>query len=256
MKSPYGLIYGPHESIRLGLSLGIDLAPMTCTFDCVYCERGRTLLKIQNPSQFHNKVCKERFIEELRRNLVKRDLQKLKSIAFSGTGEPTLDTRLDEFIRYVKKESSIPVNVITNSSLLAYSEIRGRLSEADQVIAKMNAASNSVFYSMHRPADRGLTPEKIAEGMSRLVEEGRTEVVVEVLLITSRPGGPLTNDTREEIKKISKTLKEVQPSKIHIHTIRRPPAHPLVRPVSRDLLLRSTNELRKKLGKEKVQVFF
>ena len=179
----------------------------------------------------------------------------MQSIVFSGTGEPTLDTRLDEFIRYVKKESSIPVKVITNSSLLTCSEIRRRLSEADQVIAKMNAASNSVFRSMHRPADIGLTPKKIPEGISRLVEEGRTEVLVEVLLITSSPGGPLTNDTKEEIKKISKTLKEVQPSKVHIHTIRRSPAHPLVRPVGRDLLLRSTNELRKDLGRERVQVF-
>jgi wyosine [tRNA(Phe)-imidazoG37] synthetase (radical SAM superfamily) len=255
MKSPYGLVYGPHKSIRLGLSLGIDLTPMTCTFDCVYCERGRTLLKIQNPSQVHSKVCKKEFIEELRRNLVKQDQQKFKSIVFSGTGEPTLDTRLDEFIRYVKKESSIPVKVFTNSSLLTRSEIRRRLSEADQVIAKMNTASNSVFWSMHRPADRRLSPEKIAEGISRLVEEGRTEVVVEVLLITSYPGGLLTNDTREEIRRISKTLKEVQPSKVHIHTIRRPPAHPLVRPVSKDLLLRSMNKLKKDLGKEKVQVF-
>ena len=65
MESPYGLVYGPHESLRLGLSLGIDLAPMTCTFDCVYCERGRTILKIQNPSQFHSMVCKEEFIREL-----------------------------------------------------------------------------------------------------------------------------------------------------------------------------------------------
>lgn len=255
MESPYSLVYGPHESIRLGLSLGIDLTPMTCTFDCVYCERGRTLLKIQKPSQFHSKVCGEEFIEELRRYLLKPDQQKLKSITFSGTGEPTLDPKLDEFIRYVKKESSIPVKVITNSSLLTRSEIRRKLSEADEVIAKMNTVSNSIFWSMHRPADRKLSPEKITEGICKLVEEGRTEVVIEVLLITSYPGGPLTNDTKEEIRKISRTLKEVQPRKVHIHTIRRPPAHPLVRPVSRNLLLRYVNEFRNKLGREKIQVF-
>jgi wyosine [tRNA(Phe)-imidazoG37] synthetase (radical SAM superfamily) len=255
MESPYGLIYGPHESIRLGLSLGIDLTPMTCTFDCVYCERGRTLLKIQDPSQFQSKVSREEFTEKLRRILLKHDQKKLRSITFSGSGEPTLDPRLDEIIRCTKKASSIPVKVITNASLLTRSEIRKKISEADQVISKMNATSNGVFWSMHRPADRRLSPEKIVEGISKLVEEGRTEVVVEVLLISSYPGGPLTNDTDEEIKRISNTLKEIQPRKVQIHTIRRPPAHPLVRPVSRTLLLRSTKELRTQLGKEKVQVF-
>ena len=36
--------YGPFQSRRLGLSLGINLLPdyKLCTFDCVYCEIGRT----------------------------------------------------------------------------------------------------------------------------------------------------------------------------------------------------------------------
>jgi wyosine [tRNA(Phe)-imidazoG37] synthetase (radical SAM superfamily) len=36
-------IYGPVPSRRLGRSLGIDLVPFkTCTYDCVYCQLGRT----------------------------------------------------------------------------------------------------------------------------------------------------------------------------------------------------------------------
>mgnify|MGYP001030622774 CR=1 FL=1 len=36
-------VYGPVPSRRLGRSLGVDLVPQkTCTYDCVYCQLGRT----------------------------------------------------------------------------------------------------------------------------------------------------------------------------------------------------------------------
>ena len=39
----YRYLFGPVPSRRLGRSLGIDLVPLkTCTFDCVFCQVGRT----------------------------------------------------------------------------------------------------------------------------------------------------------------------------------------------------------------------
>jgi len=39
-------IFGPVPSRRLGRSLGVDLVPFkTCTYDCVYCQLGRTTCK-------------------------------------------------------------------------------------------------------------------------------------------------------------------------------------------------------------------
>ncbi|HPO09067.1 MAG TPA: radical SAM protein, partial [bacterium] len=36
-------VFGPVPSRRLGRSLGIDLLPLkTCSFNCVYCQVGRT----------------------------------------------------------------------------------------------------------------------------------------------------------------------------------------------------------------------
>lgn len=255
IKPPYGLVYGPHESIRLGLSLGIDLTPMTCNFDCVYCERGRTLIKIRDPSEFRNRVCEEKFVKELSRGLSRVGKRKLDSITFSGTGEPTLEPRIKRFIEVTKGESSIPVRVITNSSLLARSEIRRGLSDTDEIIVKMNTASNSIFWSMHRPADRGLSADKIVEGVRELVDEGRTEVTVEVLLVSSSPGGPITNDSKKEVDRIAGILERIRPAKVQIHTVRRKPSHPLVGPVSREFLQWSIGEFRGRLGRENVQVF-
>jgi len=38
------IIYGPVASWRLGKSLGIDLISRekTCSFDCIYCQLGKT----------------------------------------------------------------------------------------------------------------------------------------------------------------------------------------------------------------------
>jgi len=249
------LVYGPHDSVRLGLSLGVDLTPMTCTFDCIYCERGRTLVKIRNPSEFRSEVCVEAFLRELKRSLAETAGRGLRSITFSGTGEPTIEPRLHEFIRAAKRESRIPIRVITNSSLLTRPKVRKMLQEADEVIAKMNTVSNDIFWSMHQPADPNLTTEKIIDGIGRLIEEGGTDVTVEVLFTKSLPGGPITNDTKMEAVKIAEALRELRPSRVQIHTVRRKPPHPLVRPVSRGFLLWVLGEFRRKLGREAVQVF-
>ena len=42
-------IFGPVPSRRLGRSLGVDLVPFkTCTYDCIYCQLGRTTKLIDN----------------------------------------------------------------------------------------------------------------------------------------------------------------------------------------------------------------
>ncbi len=39
-------VFGPVPSRRLGRSLGVDLVPFkTCSYDCIYCQLGRTTCK-------------------------------------------------------------------------------------------------------------------------------------------------------------------------------------------------------------------
>jgi len=255
MRPPYGLVYGPHDSIRLGLSLGVDLTPMTCTFSCVYCERGRTLVKIKDPSEFRSEVCRERLIEELQKGMVRAGRRRLRSITFSGTGEPTLEPRLGEFIQAVRGESSIPVKVITNSSLLTRPGVRRSVSEADEVIVKMNTVSDGIFWSMHEPADQHLSVQRILEGVGGLLGEEKTDVTIEVLFASSIPGGPVTNSNKEEGRRIARTLRQLGARKVQIHTVRRSPAHPMVGPASEEFLLWALREFRRELGAEGVQLF-
>ena len=54
-KNEYRYIYGPVPSWRLGSSLGID--PISrddkmCSFDCIYCQIGRTGILTQEREEF------------------------------------------------------------------------------------------------------------------------------------------------------------------------------------------------------------
>ncbi|MFA7183458.1 MAG: radical SAM protein, partial [Victivallales bacterium] len=105
-------IFGPVPSRRLGRSLGIDLAPFkTCTYDCIYCQLGRTTCKTMERREW---MPLDKIVAELKEKL---DTEP-DYITLGGSGEPTLHSRLDELIAAIRSMTAIPIAVITNGSLL------------------------------------------------------------------------------------------------------------------------------------------
>ncbi|MEW6227849.1 MAG: radical SAM protein [Bacillota bacterium] len=89
-------VFGPVPSRRLGLSLGVDVVPLkTCSFDCTYCQLGRTTCKTTQRGSFAR-------IEEVVADL-KLVLPQVRAdyITFSGSGEPTLSLDLGKLIKEV-----------------------------------------------------------------------------------------------------------------------------------------------------------
>ena len=146
-KKNYKYIYGPVPSWRLGSSLGID--PLSrgekiCTFDCVYCQIGKTKLLTDKREVF---VKVENIVEELN-NLPHI---KIDYITFSGTGEPTLAKNLGQMIKTIKKIRNEKIAVLTNSSLINREDVQKDLLAADFVVAKLDAPSQSIFESVNHP---------------------------------------------------------------------------------------------------------
>ena len=113
MKSEKKYTYGPVPSRRLGFSLGIDIIPFKhCTFDCVYCQLGRTTFKTDQRSEY---TPADEIIEEIKKTLATKD--RIEYLTFSGSGEPTLHSRLGYIISSIKEFSNTPVAVLTNGSL-------------------------------------------------------------------------------------------------------------------------------------------
>src|SRR5574344_1704264 len=92
-------VFGPIHSRRLGVSLGINLAPIDgkiCSFDCVYCEAGYNSQgqgKAGVPSREHVKKTLAHKLETM-----KAEGQPLDVITFSGNGEPTVHPQFEEII--------------------------------------------------------------------------------------------------------------------------------------------------------------
>lgn len=206
-------IYGPVPSWRLGRSLGVDVIPFKiCSFNCIYCETGRTTNLTLERKEY---VPKTSVIEELKAFLSKR--KNIDYITFSGSGEPTLNSRIGEMINEVKKLTDIPVAVVTNSSLLNREEVRRELREADVVLPSLDVVSRSLFESLNRPHP-SLKIEEIIEGLIKFRKEFRNKIWLEILLVKGINDGP------EEIQKLAEIIEKIKPDKVQLNTVVRPPA--------------------------------
>ena len=141
-------VFGPVPSRRLGRSLGVDLVPAkTCTYDCIYCESGRTThLTVERFSPYSV----QEIVDEIQQHLGRTSCSP-EIITLSGAGEPTLNRDLGDLISRIRNLTHLPVAVLTNGSLLGLKEVRHDLAGADLVLPSLDAVSVEVFNRINRP---------------------------------------------------------------------------------------------------------
>jgi len=227
-------IFGPVPSRRLGRSLGVDLVPYkTCTFDCIYCDLGRTTRKTISRQSY---VSPEEIQGELELYLSALD-KKPDFITLSGSGEPTLNTNIGEIIRRIKDITSIPVAILTNSSLLSLDKVRRDLSEADVVLPSLDAVTPAFFEYINRP-HASLRIEEIISGLIQFRKQYRGKIWLEILFCRG------VNDGKDEVEKLKKVIEKIEPDRVQLNTPVRPPAEDFAFP----LILAQLEEIRKTLG--------
>jgi wyosine [tRNA(Phe)-imidazoG37] synthetase (radical SAM superfamily) len=205
-------VFGPVPSRRLGLSLGVDLIPpKTCSYDCLYCQVGRTTRRSVEPRVFEPV---QAVISELR-----DCFQRIKPdfVTFSGSGEPTLHSGIGEVIAFVKNETDLKVAVLTNGSLLWMEQVREKLLAADVLMPTLSTVNEATFGKIHQPHP-DLRLRKVIDGLKMLRHAYRGELQVEVMLLAG------LNDKEEELIELKRVLEEVAPDKIQLNTVVRPPA--------------------------------
>ncbi len=224
----YRHLFGPVPSRRLGASLGVDLVPQkTCTYNCVYCECGRTTSLTCERREY---VPTERVIAELDDCLGKRP--DLDYVTFAGSGEPTLHAGIGEIIAFIKdRYPHYRVAVLTGSALLADRGVRGALMRADLVVPSLDAVSEGVFSAINRPCP-GLTAEGVLAGLLDFAREYPGEIRLEVFIV------PGINDTEEEIRLLKDAVAAIKPHRVQVNTLDRPGTDIRVRAASRGALER------------------
>jgi len=219
-------LYGPVPSRRLGRSLGIDLVPFkTCTYDCVYCQLGRTTNKTLERKRY---VAVEEVLAELERKLAEKDIPDYISLA--GSGEPTLNSGIGDLIGKIKGLTDIPVAVLTNGSLLWMSEVQDALMPADLVLPSLDAGDEPLFRYVNRPHG-DISFEQMTDGLAAFTKRFAGEVWLEVLLLAGVTGMP------SEAKKIAALARRIGASRVQLNIASRPPAEDFALPLSTDQML-------------------
>ena len=222
-------VFGPIQSRRLGLSLGINhLPPKTCTYSCVYCQLGRTSFMTTNRASFSDPQevflkTKQR-VDELSDQGIHPD-----TLTFVSNGEPTLDKSLGEMIQRIKV-LGIQTAVITNASLLWHPDTCAQLANADIVSLKVDSVVEDTWHAIDRPHG-SLRLDQVFNGIHRFAQVYKGKIITETMLIRD------ANDTPAEAEKAARFIADLNPETAYLALPLRPPAESHVAPPPEDRLM-------------------
>lgn len=219
----YKYLFGPVPSRRLGISLGVDLVPFkTCTFNCVYCECGKTTDLTTRRKEY---VPTKQVIAELGDYLDTRP--QLDFVTLSGSGEPTLHSRMGEVVHFLKEAyPDYRICLLTNGSLFSAEDMRREVMSVDLIIPSLDAVSDAAFRKINRPWPT-LDPREIIDGLISLRREYTGAIWLELFIV------PSVNDEKPEIVLLKEAIQKIRPDKVQLNALDRPGTEDWVRPASR-----------------------
>ena len=157
---------------------------------------------------------------------------KIACLPFSGSGEPTLHSRLGEIINWLREHEPRRRRVLlTNGTLLWQEDLRRELLHLDLVIPSLDAVSEQVFRRLNRPAAQ-LRNETIIAGLEAFRRVFPGEFWLEIFIV------PGLNDTKEELAALRKVVRRISPDRVQLNSLDRPGTEPDVLPASGEELKR------------------
>ena len=222
------IAYGPIHSRRLGLSLGMELMPLThklCTFNCVYCECGwnEPVSHPVLPTREEVKAALETKLQEG----IQPDV-----ITFSGNGEPTLHP---DFLGIIQDTCALrdqycpkaKVSVLSNSTQLGRPEVVQALRLCDNRILKLDAGTDTMMRRIDLPVNEHLTVETIIGWLQQFNGDFTLQTC---FLRGTNNGRILDNTTTPELQAWYQAVERLQPKQIMIYVIdRKTPEENLVK---------------------------
>ena len=209
------IVFGPINSRRFGMSLGIDLSPKqkSCNFDCVYCELkgAKPVEEIENPPSVNE------IISALKEAL--KVHQNIDVITLTANGEPTLYPHLKELVAKVNElKGKAKTLILSNGSGARDQKISEALQGLDIVKFSLDSAVQSTFKKIDRNKS-GIEINELIKAMAKFRKEFKGELVLEILVVAG------FNDKEEEFIVLNKAINEIAPHRVDVGTIDRPPAY-------------------------------
>ena len=222
----YRHLFGPVNSRRLGLSLGVDLVPYKyCPLNCVYCEVQNTTHLVTDRAEY---IPVDEILGELDQFLAHNP--KLDYITFSGAGEPTLNSGIGRIVAHIKSQyPHCKLALLTNGVLLKDAAVRAEVLPCDLVLPSLDSATQQGYERVNRPQP-GLRVEDLIDGIAAFRDEYHGQMWLEVFIIAG------INDTETELDALEKAISRIRPDKVQLNALDRPGAEEWVQAAPIELL--------------------
>lgn len=217
-------IFGPVNSRRLGLSLGINLMPgdgKICTFDCIYCECGFNKDRIPTlprPAREEIKVALGNKLREMAEDGTLPDV-----LTFSGNGEPTGHPHfagiIDDTIELRDKYCpNARVSVLSNATFIGKTDVREALMKVDNNILKLDTVCMEYIKLVDRPLQRHYDIREVIENMKKF----NGHIIIQTMFMSGLLNGTdIDNTSGKYVEPWLNAIKEICPQQVMIYTIDR-----------------------------------
>jgi wyosine [tRNA(Phe)-imidazoG37] synthetase (radical SAM superfamily) len=217
------IIFGPVQSRRLGVSLGINLLPLHgkwCNFDCIYCECGWNKEGLADKQLSSRHDVREAL--ETRLKAMASEGKQPDAITFSGNGEPTAHPEFAGIVDDVValRNSLAPlakVCVLTNATRLTNDAVFAALKKTDSPILKLDSGFTETAKRINNPQG-SYDVAKIVEAMQRF----NHDFILQTMFLRGQCNGEaVDNTTPEEVSQWLDIVSFLRPREVMIYTIDR-----------------------------------
>jgi len=224
-----GIVYGPVRSRRLGRSLGVNVLPRgmkVCNLDCAYCQYGwtrhaapRGTPRWPTPGRVEAAIAARLRRAESCGELIDR-------LTLAGHGEPTLHPEFEEIAERLSRVRDrlaphIRLAVLSNSTTAGWAGVRRALALFDERYMKLDAGDPITYARVNGRGSLGPVVDALRD---------LPQIVVQAMFVGDE-SGDVDNTTDRRINGWLGAVDAIQPSRVQVYTIARPPALGNLRPV-------------------------
>ncbi len=236
------IIYGPIQSRRLGVSLGVNILPgavKTCNFNCVYCQYGSTKARWDTLVQRTNWPSLAEILSETEKAIRSLTISP-DYLTLAGNGEPTAHPRFREIVEGLcqVRDNVAPkakTAILSNASFLGNPDVRHAIESLDLKILKLDCGEGGLFLRYNRPTNH-ISFDSIVRDL-----RGMENVTVQTLFT----GGPHGNDNPASVDRWVHYLKSISLSTVQIYSLDRDCEDRSLRSLSREELFGIKRRLQK-----------
>ena len=218
-----GIVYGPVRSRRLGRSLGINLLPRgvkACNMDCAYCQYGwtRTTSPRRGPACWPSPDRVEAAVSA-RLHKAEDAGELVDRLTVAGHGEPTLHPEFEEIAERLCRlrdriAPGIRLAVLSNSTMAGATDVRRGLALFDERYMKLDAGDPMTYARINGRGSFGAVVDALRD---------LPRVVVQAMFVKDA-AGDVDNTTEHAVDAWIGALDAIQPARVQVYTIARPPA--------------------------------